>query len=505
MSTPPRVVPLDRCSGILLHPTALPGRFGIGDIGPASYRFIDFLVEAGQSLWQVLPLNHVVEDHFSPYRSYSSCSGNPLLISPELLVKDGIVTNEELETISFPDSLRIEFPAIARAKQAVLQLAFSRFQNIRPPVLVSELEMFKNTNRYWLEPYSCFMASKQLNENRPWTQWVSDQQNSTQPRAEETDEFYSFAQFLFFRQWHLLRSYAKTNGIRILGDVPVCVAHDSADVWSNPELFVLEPGTNEMTLEAGCAPDAFFDDEGTRWHSPIYNWPKHAENRFAWWKNKVRFNLELFDSIRLDHFRGFESFWVLPTKASSAREGWFLPGPGEPFFEELLSAFPGISMVVEDLGLITPQVVSMREKYGFAGFKILQFAFDGTPDNPYLPEKFVSNCVAYTGTHDNNTTRGWYGSLDENSRQRVHALLGQVPEDQISDHLCRLAENSAANWCILPIQDILNLGSDTRFNTPGDTTLNSWSWRLSSLDFGAALCQRLQDMAQKSGRLPPDR
>ncbi len=473
-----------RASGILLHITSLPSKFGIGDLGPASYQFVDFLKASHQQYWQILPLNPT--DTFvgsSPYASYSAFAGNPLLINPEKLIEDGLLQENDIEMRPEFSNDTVEYKKVITYKTRILQLAYDR--HMLTGILRPEFEEFQRENQSWLEDFAMFVALKQEFEEIYWVEWAPE----IRDRKEESLKYWreklrdrtlraKFFQFLFFHQWHALKSYAGQNGIKIIGDIPIYVSNDSSDVWANPQLFKLDKEKNP-TFVSGAPPD-YFSETGQRWGSPVYLWNILKKTGFSWWIRRIAQNLKLFDIVRLDHFRGFVAYWEIPVEEETAVNGKWVDAPAYEFFETILKQFPDANIIAEDLGLITPDVREVINHFKFPSMKILQFAFgDDMPTNPYIPHNYERNCLAYTGTHDNNTTQGWYrNETDGAIRKRLAEYLGHpIKPELIHWEMIRLAFGSAAVLAVIPMQDVLGLGEEARMNFPQKTDGN-WLWRL---------------------------
>jgi 4-alpha-glucanotransferase len=473
-----KYVQLDRRrSGVLLHPTALPSRFGIGDLGPAAFAFLDYLAAARQTLWQVLPLGPTGFGD-SPYSSPSAFAGNPLLIAFDPLVSQGLLAESELAGLVDLPADHVAFGELVPRKLAVLELVFerARAQSAAP------VSSFRAHHAEWLDDYALFAALKD-DLRTPWTEWepalrVRDPVVLAAARQRLADrvEFHAFCQYLFFDQLTALRRRATEVGIHIVGDIPVFVAHDSADVWSHQHLFKLSE-SGQPTVVAGVPPD-YFSATGQLWGNPLYDWAAMAAQGYAWWVARFRHLLEEVDILRIDHFRGFEAAWEVPAHEVTAVHGQWVRGPGHAVFQGIaasLGAEPPV--IAEDLGLITHEVRDLLKATGFPGMKVLQFAFGGGPDNPYLPHNYANpNCVVYTGTHDNDTTRGWFASLSNDERASVLRYLNS-DADHIAEDLMRAALGSTAHIAIVPLQDVLDLGTEARFNTPGAPEGN-WTWRV---------------------------
>jgi len=492
-----------RTSGIILHPTSLPGPDGIGDLGPEAYQWIDFLTEAQCTLWQVLPLGPTGYGD-SPYQCFSAFAGNPYLVSPLLLYEEGLLQKEDLDKRpAFPEG-SVPYGEVIPWKLYLLERAFHYFKH-NPGPWVEDFEAFKQAQAFWLEDFSLFMALKEAHGGAPWNQWESSLRQR-QPQAlekfkqqeHERLERHQFSQFLFFRQWEGLRTYAHSKGIRIVGDIPIFVAYDSSDVWANPDLFYLDSSGNP-TVVAGVPPD-YFSPTGQLWGNPLYRWDYHASQNYAWWIERIRAALKIVDIIRLDHFRGFAAYWEVPAGNPTAEKGKWVPGPGISFFEAVQNALGELPFIAEDLGVITPDVVAMREHFGFPGMKILQFGFEGGPEDPFLPHNYERNCVAYTGTHDNDTARGWYERVDEKSRDFARRYLACTEQD-IAWYMIRAIWGSVAIMALAPMQDVLGLGNEARMNYPG-RPYGNWTWRMRAGDLTPALAERLAEINYLFRRVP---
>lgn len=494
-----------RASGVLLHPTSLPSRFGIGDLGENAYRFVDFLANSDQQIWQILPIGPTGYGN-SPYLSYSALAGNPLLISPEILQKQGLLTSDELQHLpDFPLD-QVDFDEVIRTKLPLLRQASDRFKASGSKAEKEALARFCNRHNDWLSDYALFMALKGAHDGKAWNQWSSDIA-SRQPKAmaewatKLADEifFHKFTQYQFFCQWKNLKQYANQKGVKLFGDIPIYVAHDSVDVWAHPDIFRLDPKTGEPALMAGVPPD-YFSETGQLWGNPVYNWEELEKTDFHWWIRRVEAILEYVDIIRIDHFRGFQAYWAVPQGEDTAMNGTWLDAPGNEFFELLEKQLGKLPIVAEDLGVITPEVEALRDKFAFPGMKILQFAFDDDRANGFLPFNYSDrNCIVYTGTHDNNTTVGWFNERSPEAQTNVIDYLGCVCDDGIHWAMIRLALSSVGNTVVLPFQDILGLGTDAKMNTPSQPTGN-WSWRCRGEAFNEELSDRLKYLTYLYGR-----
>ncbi len=496
----------NRASGILLHPTSLPGPDGIGDLGPEAYRWVDFLYRTGCQFWQVLPLGPTGYGD-SPYQCFSAFAGNPYLISTTILLDQGLLTKADLtERPEFPLE-RVDYGPVIDWKINVLTKAFKHFKSGQHAQLMREFAAFKQQEKTWLEPFATFMAIKAHLGGGPWDKWPDDLRKR-EPKAlekfkqEHDDEIesQSFFQFIFNQQWQDLREYAHQKGIRIIGDIPIFVAYDSADVWVNKELFYLEKdGLPEVV--AGVPPD-YFSETGQLWGNPLYNWSIHKDTGYAWWLRRMQAVLNMVDIVRLDHFRGFEAYWAVPFGNDTAVEGQWEPGPGHSFFNVVKEKLGELPIIAEDLGVITEGVVQIRDDFNLPGMKILQFAFASDPDDDFLPHNYPTHCVAYTGTHDNNTSRGWYDNAPEREKDFCRRYLARSGQD-IAWSMIRSLWQSVADWVLAPMQDFLSLGEWARMNYPGNPSGN-WGWRMHPDAINEGLAQRLHETNYLYGRLPQD-
>jgi 4-alpha-glucanotransferase len=493
-----------RSSGVLMHPSSLPGRFGIGDLGPEARAFLDFLADAGQSVWQVLPLGPTGYGD-SPYQCFSAFAGNPLLSSPEQMLADGLLEPSDLEGMPHFSDGNVDFGAVIPWKRALLERAAARFQAHPPAALLAEFQAWRDKHASWLEDYALFMALKDAHGGAPWCEWPAALR-TRQPAAlsaargahEAGMHAHRFAQWVFFRQWRELREAAHARGISIMGDAPIFVAYDSADVWARPELFHLD-AAGRPTVVAGVPPD-YFSETGQLWGNPLYRWDAIAAEGYAWWIARVRSMLELVDRVRLDHFIGFTRYYEVPAEALDARKGRFQPGPGAELFLALERAIGDLPIVAEDLGVLTPAVEALRDRFAFPGMKILQFAFGGALDSAFLPHAYTRNCVVYTGTHDNDTTAGWWALASEGERDNLRRYLDRDVHDA-PWALIRLGMSSVADTFLVPAQDLLSLGSDARMNFPGRPAGN-WFWRVPYGALDAGMAARLRTLTALYGRLP---
>jgi 4-alpha-glucanotransferase len=493
-----------RTSGILLHPTSLPGRYGVGDLGAQAYRFIDFLEDSQQTLWQILPLGPTGHGN-SPYMAYSAMAGNPLLINLETLQSHGLLSEEDLAVSQEFSDNAVDYDSAYAFKIALLRKAAERFKEAADADERKAFDAFRKSCRNWLEDYGLFMSLKDANDGVPWSQWDEnlakrDAFTLNQARVDLAADifFYEYVQFEFYRQWSAVKAYANERGIQIMGDMPIYVAHDSADVWANPENFMLDEETLEPALMAGVPPD-YFSETGQLWGNPIYNWETLETTGFDWWIQRIQTLLDQVDIIRIDHFRAFSAYWAVPEGQETAINGEWMPAPGHAFFEAMGEKFGKLPFVAEDLGLIDDAVIELRDRFDLPGMKILQFAFGGDHGNPYLPFNIDRNFVVYTGTHDNNTTVGWFNEASDYERQRLAAYVGAFSPENVHWLTIRLALGSTANQAIIQLQDLMGLGSEGRMNTPGVGEGN-WTWRYLEAMLTPTICEQLRQMTELYGR-----
>ena len=500
-----------RSAGVLLHISSLPSPHGIGDLGPQAHEFADFLAGTRQTWWQMFPLGHPGMGN-SPYASVSAHAGNPLLISLDTLREDGLLQADELRGEGDRNASRVDYERAWAFKLPRLRRAYERFTERGRDR--SRFEAFCRRSAAWLDDYALFSALKEEMRGAPWTQWPADlrrrKSSALRTAREDLDRevgFYQFVQFEFSSQWERLRDACRKKGIGLIGDIPIFVAHDSADVWANPHLFFLD-GRGNPTHVAGTPPD-YFSSSGQRWGNPLYRWKEMKKDGYAWWIERFRSLFDCFDAARMDHFIGFQRYWRIPFADDTAMRGTFAPGPRDDFFRTVLKKLPHSQLIAEDLGLVTPEVKALRDRFHFPGMRVLQFAFGSDPEaNTYLPHTFIPNCVVYTGTHDNDTTVGWFhdgGShaghnRDEIRREREFALRYLASDGrEIHWDMIRLAYGSVANTAIIPAQDLLGLGSSARMNTPG-TGEGNWEWRFRRGDFDGRVADRLLMMTETYGR-----
>jgi 4-alpha-glucanotransferase len=487
---------MKRSSGVLLHPTSLPSPYGVGDFGSQAYRFVDWLASANCDVWQVLPLGPTGYGD-SPYQSFSAFAGNPYLISPDELIADGLLTPADLDPLRELPASRVDFGELIPRKLTLLRSAFARYQS-QPEHLSRAFDSFRAENAAWLEDYALFMALKESNGGEAWNSWDAAlrarEKSALEKARKELSEIvlrYEFYQFLFFRQWHKLRAYAHERAIQIVGDIPIFVAYDSADTWAHPELFFLDAQGNP-TVVAGVPPD-IFSPTGQLWGNPLYNWKAHKKENYAWWLARIRSSLEIFDVLRLDHFRGFAGYYEIPAGDPTAEHGKWVKGPGKDLLKAIQKDLGAkeLPIIAEDLGLVTPDVIELLEAFNLPGMKILQFAFSD-PANPFLPHNYARHCVAYTGTHDNDTARGWFESAQPHEREFALRYLRADGSDFAWD-LIRSVWESVAELALAPMQDLLNLSNEARMNYPSRLGGN-WEWRMKADDLNDELAGKLREL-----------
>lgn len=492
-----------RSSGVLLHPTSLPGPYGIGNIGPAARRFVSWLAEAGQSLWQVCPLGPTGYGD-SPYQSLSAFAGNPLLIGLDDLRDEGLLNEEDLPE-SENRSGAVDYARVIRVHTPVLQKAWQRFRQLPDDAAVrTAYTAFHRRQEHWLDEYALYAALKDEAGGSPWNEWdrgLRDRDGSAvhaaRERLAEQLDFHRFIQFMFFRQWERLRLHAAAEGVRIIGDIPIFVAYDSAECWSRPELFQLDEERVPVAV-AGVPPD-YFSATGQRWGNPLYDWPRHEADNFQWWVSLLRNRFSLFDILRIDHFRGFAAYWRIPWGAPTAESGEWVPAPGRELFDQVFEQMGGVPVIAEDLGVITEDVVDLMQHCGFPGMKILQFGFDSGDENDYLPHSYTRHSVVYTGTHDNNTVLGW---VSEARAGDLDFALRYMDSDGADVHwdFIRTALASVCCMSVIPMQDVLGLGPEARMNIPG-TLGGNWQWRMTPDDLSDdGLALHLRELTQLYGR-----
>lgn len=495
---------IKREAGILLHPSSFPGSDGIGDIGPEAFAWIDFLTETGCQLWQILPLGPTGYGD-SPYQCFSAIAGNPYLISPAILLDEGLLQSSDLaDRPAFPDGY-VDFGPAIIWKNTLLDRAYVNFKRSRKKVFRAEFDQFIEENSGWLNDFSLFMAIKEAEGGQSWDHWeeglrkrLPEALENFKQKQHNQVEKHMFQQYLFFKQWNQVRAYANGKGIRIIGDIPFVIAYDSADAWSNPDLFYLDENSRP-TVVAGVPPD-YFSRTGQLWGNPLYRWKNHKANGYAWWLERIKSVLKMVDIIRLDHFRGFEAYWEVPFGNPTAEIGRWVKGPGHDFFKAVKSQLGDLPIIAEDLGVITDGVIDIRDSFDLPGMKILQFAFASDADDAFLPHNYPVNCYAYTGTHDNNTARGWYDAASDREKDFCRRYLAVSGED-ISWSMIRVLWQSVAAKVVAPLQDLLSLGIDARMNLPGAASGN-WSWRFRAGDLNGFIKSRLYETNLLYGRLP---
>lgn len=504
---------LTRCSGVLLHPTSLPGPYGIGELGAAARHFIDWLARAGQSYWQVMPLGPTGYGD-SPYQAFSAFAGNPYLIDLTTLREQGLLTEADFAAQPFFDPIKVDFGVQYVWRNQMLERAYAKF--VFAPSDYAELHgafaTFKDAENDWLDDYALFMALKSAHGGLPWNLWEAgarDRDPAVLAAAREglagNIERVKFIQFLFFSQWQAIREYAHQQGVQIIGDIPIFVAMDSSDAWAARDQFFFDE-QGQPTVVAGVPPD-YFSETGQLWGNPLYHWARMQEGGFAWWIKRFQGSLKLYDLIRIDHFRGFAAYWEVPHPAETAIQGQWIPALGAQMFAAVRDALGGLPIIAEDLGVITPDVEKLRDDAGFPGMAVLQFAFGEDPDggfgkNEFLPGNLRENQVVYTGTHDNDTSRGWWGQASPLEKVNFKTYTGQLPGDtQIAAEMLKMAWESPAALAIVPLQDLLNLGSEGRMNTPGTTGDHNWTWRYNPAALLPSMATELRELTEQTGRL----
>jgi 4-alpha-glucanotransferase len=496
-----------RSSGILLHPTSLPGPLGSGDLGVSAYTFIDWLSSAGQSIWQMLPVGPAGMAN-SPYMSLSAFAGSPLLIDLSDLASRGWLTLDEIDSASNTTGKRVDYSAVTATRMALLAKASEQFFRKRNEEDRRQFEAYCEIEQSWLDDYALFQALNQQYGGTLWASWnhglvhrnPSDLKKSAEELKQYVD-FHKFTQWCFTRQWNTMKKYANERNIKLVGDIPIFVAHHSADVWSNQEAFYLDE--NGMPLFVAGVPPDYFSEDGQRWGNPLYRWDIMAEQKYRWWINRVKRTFELFDILRIDHFRGFEGYWEIPANEKTARIGRWVKGPGEDLFNAIKNELGTLPIIAEDLGVVTPEVTALREKFNFPGMKILQFAFSTDPADNFLPHVYEKNYVVFTGTHDNDTTIGWYEKATEHERDFVKRYC-RTDGLEIQWDLITLALQSVADIAIIPLQDIIGLGSDGRMNFPG-TVEGNWEWRFTWDQIEPRATDRLNELTALYGRCKPEK
>ncbi len=489
-----------RKSGILMHISSLPGPYGIGNMGENAYDFVDFLEAAGQTYWQILPLSPTGYGD-SPYQAFSTFAGNPYLIDPDALVEEGLLTRQELESFFWgSDPGRVDYGCLYENRYKLLKIAFDRFQPDE------DFREFVASNRDWLEDYALFMTIKEAFDGSPWQSWPvglmqRDPKTLDTYRAENKTKlnFRYFLEYTFFRQWKALRAYANSKGIRIIGDVPIYVPLDSADVWANPEIFQLDENSRPKMV-AGCPPDSFSAD-GQLWGNPLYDWEKMKETGYSWWIRRLGAAARIYDVVRFDHFRGFESYWAIPAEAETAAAGDWQPGPGMDFIRAVQRALPELDCIAEDLGFVTQEVRSLQEQSGYPGMKVIQFAFDSRETGDYMPHSYPVNSVCYSGTHDNLTMAQWFDEASPEDVALARSYLGLNEQEGLVRGMLRACMGSVSKLCIVQMQDYLELGAFARMNFPGTLSSSNWSWRAEPGFITEELTSRIRELTARYARL----
>lgn len=489
-----------RTGGILLPVASLPSKYGIGCFSREAYEFIDQLEKAGQKLWQILPLGPTGFGN-SPYQSYSTFAGNPLLIDLETLIKEGLLTEAECQNFDFTKSENyIEYDLIVESRAILLKQAFQRFEKTK------EYEVFVEENAYWLEDYALFQAEKEEKKDSTWVQWeqpLRDRDPETlkaeKERLAKGMAYQSFVQYEFYRQWEAVKSYANQKGILIIGDMPIYVSFDSSDAWANPLLFQFDEEHKPIGV-AGCPPD-YFAPQGQLWGNPLYDWPYHKKTGYAWWIQRMQHSQKLFDVVRIDHFRGFDAYYSVPYGDKTAEFGHWEEGPGLELFTALKEKIGDLDVIAEDLGFLTESVLQLVRDTGYPGMKVLEFAFDSDPDCLYLPHNVIPNSIMYTGTHDNDTLKGWLGSMSDATKSYLLSYLDDSGEDQnkVIWKLIRLAISSVSERAVIPMQDYLCKGSEARINIPA-TVGDNWKWRMLEGEFTDSLAEKIRKISKIYGR-----
>ena len=488
-----------RYSGVLAHPTSFPSPYGIGDFGKGAYDFINFLTGAGQSLWQILPLGHTGYGD-SPYQAFSAFAGQPLLISPDELIKDGLLYGDDLRDYPHFNPDHIYYGDVIPAKLRILHRSYEIFKESADLCMLKEFDVFCEHEKDWLDDYALYTEIKAANDGKSWSEWEDEyrlrDELALEKFAKENREgilFQKFMQYEFATQWGALKAYANEKGIEIIGDIPIYVAFDSADSWSHPELFQFD-AEGQPEAVAGCPPDAF-------WGNPLYKWEYHKKTGYAWWMKRIRHCVELYDVIRIDHFRGFDEYYSIPYGDQTAEFGHWEKGPGMDIFRTVKETLGDVKIIAEDLGFLTDSVIRMVEESGYPGMKVLEFAFDSREPSNYLPHNYDKNCVVYTGTHDNETLAGWYRELKKEDKKFALRYMGRkkLSVNEAVWKIIRLAQSSVADTCIIPIQDYLQLDNSARINQPSTLGTN-WKWRLKEGQFSKELQKEMLTLATRFGR-----
>jgi 4-alpha-glucanotransferase len=489
-----------RESGILMHITSLPGPYGVGTMGKQAYAFVDFLKDAGQSCWQILPLNPTGYGD-SPYQSCSTFAGNHYLIDLENLINEGLLYREEVDSIQWNwNDNKTDYGLLYNNRLNVLRKAYSRFNGSE------DFDRFCNENADWLPDFALFMALKAKTGGKPWYQWEdglkyrnADAMNAVRAELAEEIRFYCFVQFKFFQQWYWLRSYANNKGIKIIGDVPIYVPYDSVEAWANPEFFQFNERLDPVSV-AGCPPDAFSAD-GQLWGNPLYRWDVMAQDGYRWWIRRLAAAGRLYDIVRMDHFRGFEAYWSVPFTAATAKDGQWVKGPGMDFMNTVKRDLPWLKLIAEDLGFLTQEVLDLRDESGFPGMKVLEFAFDSREPSEYLPHTYTANSVCYVGTHDNMTMRQWFDTADKDAVEYASEYMCLNEQEGLVWGTIRTAMSSVSEQCVVQLQDYLDLGADARMNFPGTCDGTNWTWRALDGVLTEELAAKIRKLTTLYGRL----
>lgn len=490
----------ERYSGILAHPTSFPSYYGVGDLGQTAYDFVDYLVSAGQTLWQVLPLGPTGFGD-SPYQAFSAFAGQPILISPDKLKEQGLLEQEDLDGYPNLPTKYVDYGAVIWEKNKLFAKAYERFQElVKTNPIKERYAKFCEEQAFWLDGYVLFMALKDANGGKLWLEWEDSERNPSPSEMEELAkkhkeraDYYRMLQFLFFDEWYSLKEYANEHDIKIIGDIPIFVSLDSADVWANKEMFQLDEDGYPVVV-AGVPPD-YFSETGQLWGNPLYDWEAHDKDGYQWWIARMKSQLELVDYIRIDHFRGFDSYWAVPFGSENAVKGEWMEGPKEKLFLAIQKALGDeLPIWAEDLGVITEEVEKLRDDFHFPGMKILQFAFEDVNDNDMMPHHHTTNCICYTGTHDNDTTLGWYKSVAKESQKKVRNYMN-TGAATVSWAFIRTALGSVAKFVVIPLQDVMSLGSEARMNTPGKAAGN-WGWRFEAKALDSYWAEHLKNLTK---------
>jgi len=487
-----------------LHISSLPSKCGIGDMGPYAYAFVDFLAASGQKYWQILPLNPTDGiNGNSPYSCSSAFAGNPLLISPEMMVIDGFLKASQLHPPLSPSETKVDYAAVGAFKEKIFLTAYRNFKKTHRP---NDYELFVKEQQYWLDDFALFTVIKACQSGRSWNEWPKPLKTRQPAALEEFQRRHSadlervkFIQYLFFRQWQKLKAYANGKNIAVIGDIPIYVNYDSVEVWRHPSYFKLDR-EGEMKFISGCPPD-YFSRTGQRWGNPVYNWAQLKRIKYSWWTERIAHNLQMFDQLRIDHFRGFAGFWQIPAHEKLAVFGRWVKGPGASFFKVLARRFKPLPIIAEDLGEITPDVIELMKKFGFPGMRVLMFAFNGDTANPHLPSNYPVNSVAYTGTHDNNTIQGWYRQEAKAHEKAniTHVLPVKFTMGNLHWAMIETLMRSRAATVIIPLPDCLGLRTEGRMNTPA-TKVNNWQWRMKASALTPALNRKIGRLTKKTER-----